>query len=140
MCWNRILKAFANTLDPDETPQNVAKKALANSVDPDETPHDAASHQALRCLHKEISSMVGVREISVCVCKEYGRRARDQCVRVQRCWNRILKAFANTLDPDETPQNVASHQDPNCISIRNITFVWVRIGKSRMENRMTFLL
>ncbi|KAH3867376.1 hypothetical protein DPMN_030502 [Dreissena polymorpha] len=30
-----------------------------------------------------------------------------------KCWNRILKAFANSLDPDETPQNVASHQDPN---------------------------
>ncbi|KAH3850951.1 hypothetical protein DPMN_093427 [Dreissena polymorpha] len=30
------------------------------------------------------------------------------------CWNRILKAFANSVDPDETPQNVASHQDPNC--------------------------
>ncbi|KAH3753807.1 hypothetical protein DPMN_188457, partial [Dreissena polymorpha] len=30
------------------------------------------------------------------------------------CWNRILKAFANSLDPDETPQKVASHQDPNC--------------------------
>ncbi|KAH3790196.1 hypothetical protein DPMN_168392 [Dreissena polymorpha] len=30
------------------------------------------------------------------------------------CGNRILKAFANSLDPDETPQNVASHQDPNC--------------------------
>ncbi|KAH3866809.1 hypothetical protein DPMN_029932, partial [Dreissena polymorpha] len=29
------------------------------------------------------------------------------------CWNQILKAFANSLDPDETPQNVASHQDPN---------------------------
>ncbi|KAH3889021.1 hypothetical protein DPMN_013067 [Dreissena polymorpha] len=24
LCWNRILKAFANSLDPDETPQNVA--------------------------------------------------------------------------------------------------------------------
>ncbi|KAH3720290.1 hypothetical protein DPMN_063187 [Dreissena polymorpha] len=33
------------------------------------------------------------------------------------CWNRILKAFANSLDPDETPQNVASHQDPNYRSI-----------------------
>ncbi|KAH3808908.1 hypothetical protein DPMN_137268, partial [Dreissena polymorpha] len=32
---------------------------------------------------------------------------------VCQCWNRILKAFANMLDPDETPQNVASHQDPN---------------------------
>ncbi|KAH3777178.1 hypothetical protein DPMN_178614 [Dreissena polymorpha] len=32
-----------------------------------------------------------------------------------QCWNRILKAFANSLDPDETPQNVASHQDPNCL-------------------------
>ncbi|KAH3712285.1 hypothetical protein DPMN_071979 [Dreissena polymorpha] len=31
----------------------------------------------------------------------------------KNCWNRILKAFANSLDPDETPQNVASHQDPN---------------------------
>ncbi|KAH3872068.1 hypothetical protein DPMN_035281 [Dreissena polymorpha] len=31
------------------------------------------------------------------------------------CWNRILKAFANSLDPDETPQNVASHLDPNSI-------------------------
>ncbi|KAH3829205.1 hypothetical protein DPMN_131198, partial [Dreissena polymorpha] len=31
------------------------KKAFANSVDPDETPHDAASHQGLRCLLKEIS-------------------------------------------------------------------------------------
>ncbi|KAH3869006.1 hypothetical protein DPMN_032162, partial [Dreissena polymorpha] len=29
------------------------------------------------------------------------------------CWNQILKAFANGFDPDETPQNVASHQDPN---------------------------
>ncbi|KAH3701795.1 hypothetical protein DPMN_076791, partial [Dreissena polymorpha] len=29
------------------------------------------------------------------------------------CGNRILKAFANSLDPDETPQNVASHLDPN---------------------------
>ncbi|KAH3821664.1 hypothetical protein DPMN_123430 [Dreissena polymorpha] len=27
--------------------------------------------------------------------------------------NRILKAFAKGLDPDKTPQNVASHQDPN---------------------------
>ncbi|KAH3823427.1 hypothetical protein DPMN_125226 [Dreissena polymorpha] len=31
----------------------------------------------------------------------------------QQCGNRILKAFANSLDPDETPQNVASHLDPN---------------------------
>ncbi|KAH3781389.1 hypothetical protein DPMN_159216 [Dreissena polymorpha] len=30
-----------------------------------------------------------------------------------QCGNRILKAFENSLDPDETPQNVASHQDPN---------------------------
>ncbi|KAH3866864.1 hypothetical protein DPMN_029987 [Dreissena polymorpha] len=28
-------------------------------------------------------------------------------------WNRILKTFANSLDPDETPQSVASHQDRN---------------------------
>ncbi|KAH3718104.1 hypothetical protein DPMN_060903 [Dreissena polymorpha] len=31
------------------------------------------------------------------------------------CGTRILKAFANSLDPDETPQNVASHQDPNSL-------------------------
>ncbi|KAH3720761.1 hypothetical protein DPMN_063665 [Dreissena polymorpha] len=37
------------------------------------------------------------------------RRDRD----VWHCGNRILKAFANCLDPDETPQNVASHQDQN---------------------------
>ncbi|KAH3871984.1 hypothetical protein DPMN_035199, partial [Dreissena polymorpha] len=24
LCWNRILKAFANSFDPDETPHNVA--------------------------------------------------------------------------------------------------------------------
>ncbi|KAH3696474.1 hypothetical protein DPMN_083939 [Dreissena polymorpha] len=29
------------------------------------------------------------------------------------CGNRILKAFANSLDPDETPRSVASHLDPN---------------------------
>ncbi|KAH3864182.1 hypothetical protein DPMN_027198 [Dreissena polymorpha] len=55
-CGNRILKAFANSVDPDETPQNVAvlKKDIANSVDPDETPHDGASHLGLRCLLKGI--------------------------------------------------------------------------------------
>ncbi|KAH3749376.1 hypothetical protein DPMN_183873, partial [Dreissena polymorpha] len=91
-CGNRILKAFANSLDPDETPQNVAshqdpnssrKKALANSVAPDETQHDAA-------------------------------KVRNRVLSNVQCGNRILKAFANSLDPDETPQNVASHQDPNC--------------------------
>ncbi|KAH3755133.1 hypothetical protein DPMN_189820, partial [Dreissena polymorpha] len=34
-------------------------------------------------------------------------------IRQNYCGNRILKAFENSLDPDETPQNVASHQDPN---------------------------
>ncbi|KAH3873283.1 hypothetical protein DPMN_036515 [Dreissena polymorpha] len=34
-----------------------------------------------------------------------------------QCWNRIFKAFANSLDPDETPQNMASHQDPNCLLV-----------------------
>ncbi|KAH3842874.1 hypothetical protein DPMN_116378 [Dreissena polymorpha] len=32
-----------------------------------------------------------------------------------KCGNRILKAFANSLDPDETSQNMASHRDPNCL-------------------------
>ncbi|KAH3838431.1 hypothetical protein DPMN_111840, partial [Dreissena polymorpha] len=31
--------------------------------------------------------------------------------REAKCANRILKAFANSLDPDETPQNVASEND-----------------------------
>ena len=31
-------------------------------------------------------------------------------------------AFANSLDPDETPQNVASHQDPNCCAILIVLF------------------
>ncbi|KAH3740769.1 hypothetical protein DPMN_047480 [Dreissena polymorpha] len=35
-------------------------------------------------------------------------------------WNWILKAFANSLDPDETPQNVASHQDPNCTHLYHL--------------------
>ncbi|KAH3772348.1 hypothetical protein DPMN_173685 [Dreissena polymorpha] len=47
-------------------------------------------------------------------------------VRYMRCWNQILKAFANNLDPDETPQNVASHQDPN--RFLNDAFVRVKIG------------
>ncbi|KAH3844647.1 hypothetical protein DPMN_086906 [Dreissena polymorpha] len=33
--------------------------------------------------------------------------------RQEKRWNRIFKAFANSLDPDETPQKVASHLDPN---------------------------
>ncbi|KAH3881255.1 hypothetical protein DPMN_005179 [Dreissena polymorpha] len=32
----------------------------------------------------------------------------------QSFWNRIWKAFANSLDPDERPQNMVYHQDPNC--------------------------
>ncbi|KAH3858994.1 hypothetical protein DPMN_101640 [Dreissena polymorpha] len=36
------------------------------------------------------------------------------------CWNRILKAFANSLDPDETPQNVASHPNPNYPESRRV--------------------
>ncbi|KAH3797590.1 hypothetical protein DPMN_151174, partial [Dreissena polymorpha] len=47
------------------------KTALANSEDPDETPHDAASDLALHCL------LIGIS-----------------------CWNQILKAFANSLDPE----------------------------------------
>ncbi|KAH3791698.1 hypothetical protein DPMN_145187 [Dreissena polymorpha] len=36
----------------------------------------------------------------------------------EHCGNRVVKAFANSLDPDETPQNVASHLDPNCKPLR----------------------
>ncbi|KAH3717916.1 hypothetical protein DPMN_060712 [Dreissena polymorpha] len=39
----------------------------------------------------------------------------NTCFMTFQCGNQILKAFANSLDPDETPQNVASHQDPNCL-------------------------
>ncbi|KAH3895437.1 hypothetical protein DPMN_019601 [Dreissena polymorpha] len=38
------------------------------------------------------------------LCKQFGSR----CDATERgCGNRILKVFANSLDPDETPQNVA---------------------------------
>ncbi|KAH3805883.1 hypothetical protein DPMN_134193 [Dreissena polymorpha] len=37
-------------------------------------------------------------------------RGNSQCSR-----NRIVKDFANSFGPDETPQNVASHQDPSCL-------------------------
>ncbi|KAH3897037.1 hypothetical protein DPMN_021221 [Dreissena polymorpha] len=37
-----------------------------------------------------------------------GLRPTLQTLPTQQCGNRILKAFANSLDPDETPQNVAS--------------------------------
>ncbi|KAH3863916.1 hypothetical protein DPMN_026922 [Dreissena polymorpha] len=40
---------------------------------------------------------------------------------MHQCWNRILKAFANNLDPDEMPQNMASHQDPNCAIASQVT-------------------
>ena len=30
-------------------------------------------------------------------------------------WNRILKVFANSLDQDQTPKNVASDFDQNCL-------------------------
>ncbi|KAH3854485.1 hypothetical protein DPMN_097028 [Dreissena polymorpha] len=32
MRWNRILKAFANGLDPDETPHNVALKESNRTI------------------------------------------------------------------------------------------------------------
>ncbi|KAH3771788.1 hypothetical protein DPMN_173117 [Dreissena polymorpha] len=70
------------------------KKPLANNVDPDETPHHAASHQGLRCLLKGISVI-------------HAFMSYLQMDVADKCWNRILKAFANSLDPDETPQNVA---------------------------------
>ncbi|KAH3894184.1 hypothetical protein DPMN_018341 [Dreissena polymorpha] len=47
-------------------------------------------------------------------CQEYIRQISEAAITLGMCGNRILKAFANSLDPDETPQNVASHLDPNC--------------------------
>ncbi|KAH3696214.1 hypothetical protein DPMN_083679, partial [Dreissena polymorpha] len=49
------------------------------------------------------------------VCPHSASRLRDtpRHDAEEFCGNRILKAFANSLNPDETSQNVASHQDPN---------------------------
>ncbi|KAH3709805.1 hypothetical protein DPMN_069270 [Dreissena polymorpha] len=48
------------------------------------------------------------------------------------CGNRILKACANSLDPDETPQNVASHQDPNFETrLPSVTQAWSKAGSPR---------
>ncbi|KAH3835125.1 hypothetical protein DPMN_108468 [Dreissena polymorpha] len=52
------------------------------------------------CIH----ILMKVPGTALCVLMKYER---------ETCWNRILKAFANSLDPDEMPQNVASHLDPN---------------------------
>ncbi|KAH3706225.1 hypothetical protein DPMN_065610 [Dreissena polymorpha] len=49
---------------------------------------------------------------SRCVCV-IGDRLHGGFMERRQCWNRIMKAFANSLEPDETPQSVASHQDPN---------------------------
>ncbi|KAH3704530.1 hypothetical protein DPMN_079586 [Dreissena polymorpha] len=60
-----------------------------------------------------MGTSIGFYNASYIVDSPYGRLATAQ---VNQCGNQILKAFANSLDPDETPQNVASHQDPNYIS------------------------
>ncbi|KAH3747276.1 hypothetical protein DPMN_181700, partial [Dreissena polymorpha] len=40
-----------------------------------------------------------------------------------QCGNQILKAFANSLDPDETPQNVASPENKAMVAILGLTSV-----------------
>ncbi|KAH3895602.1 hypothetical protein DPMN_019767 [Dreissena polymorpha] len=120
------------------------KMALANSVDPDETLHGAASHQGLRCLLIGISEVYEEEDNALFMSKDptdkpilAGYLINSPAVYLNLAWiymvlatkpgsgktglnpfsagNRILKAYANSLDPDETPQNVASHQDPNCL-------------------------
>ncbi|KAH3898615.1 hypothetical protein DPMN_022852, partial [Dreissena polymorpha] len=112
------------------------KKTLANSVDPDETLHDAASHQGLRCLLIGISEVYEEEDNALFMSKDptdrpilagylinspavYLNLARIYMVLATKpgsgktglnpfsAGNRILKAFANSLDPDEMPQNVA---------------------------------
>ncbi|KAH3879797.1 hypothetical protein DPMN_003703, partial [Dreissena polymorpha] len=87
--------------------------ALANSVDPDETLHDAASHQGLRCLLIGISEVYEEEDNALFMSKDPTDKPILAGYLINSPGNRILKAFANSLDPDETPQNVASHQDPN---------------------------
>ncbi|KAH3883569.1 hypothetical protein DPMN_007529, partial [Dreissena polymorpha] len=53
-------------------------------------------------------------------CTGYAGNMSDKPL--EQCGNRILKAFANSLDPDETPQNVVSHLDPNCTINKNSVF------------------
>ncbi|KAH3770228.1 hypothetical protein DPMN_171512 [Dreissena polymorpha] len=60
---------------------------------------------------KFVKELLGTNESDTDLGTERPRRSR--------CGNRILKAFANSLDPDETPQNVASHQDPNFVHLNN---------------------
>ncbi|KAH3747272.1 hypothetical protein DPMN_181696 [Dreissena polymorpha] len=62
-----------------------------------------------RCLYRDH----GQNEMSVSIVEQLPTKESQSTESMNECWNRILKAFANSLDPDETPQNVASHQDPN---------------------------
>ena len=66
---------------------------------------------ARRPRHTFVDCLFGGQLISTVICEE----CKYVSVYPFERWNRILKAFANSLDPDETPQNVASHQDPNCL-------------------------
>ncbi|KAH3791858.1 hypothetical protein DPMN_145349, partial [Dreissena polymorpha] len=175
-CGNRILKACANSLDPDETPQNVAShqdpdfpyqpvqshislcspisacavpyqpvqshislctpisacavpyqprpeiRGIANCVNPDETPHDAASHLGHAVCLKEFLNQRSANATEFTNSYYLSRILRN--LGLMHCGNRILKALANSLDPDETPQNVASHQDPNCL-------LWILMRRHR---------
>ena len=39
--------------------------------------------------------------------------------KVFQCCSKLVKYFlvSNSLDPDETPRNSASHPDPNCLTL-----------------------
>ncbi|KAH3720425.1 hypothetical protein DPMN_063324 [Dreissena polymorpha] len=73
-------------------------------------------HFSIDCMEsdgKRFTPILGVKRLGR---KRLGRKrlGGETSATPLSCWNQILKAFANSLDPDETPQNVASHQDPNC--------------------------
>ncbi|KAH3874020.1 hypothetical protein DPMN_037261 [Dreissena polymorpha] len=97
-------------------PQASRKKALANSVDPDETLHDAASHQGLRYLLIGISEVYEEEDNALFMSKD----PTDRPILAGYLINSPVRepnfeGLCKQLDPDETPQNVASHQDPNCL-------------------------
>ncbi|KAH3749358.1 hypothetical protein DPMN_183855 [Dreissena polymorpha] len=140
--WNRLLNAFANSLDPDETPQNVA-----SHQDPNYYEQTWAKSRHLSRPHSSLYRMKGtnmgnippsilpsipptllslqnesffnrfpkrMKKAQLCYNLRRGKYDKNEEVSLEnldmfQCWNRILKAFANSLDPDETPQN----QDPN---------------------------
>ncbi|KAH3746939.1 hypothetical protein DPMN_181357 [Dreissena polymorpha] len=113
-CGNRILKAFANSLDPDETPQNVMRRHRTWRLIRIQTQNNYNNSN-----HNNHNTNNGGNDNNdendydaAATAGDDGGDDDDDDDDDDR-WNGFSKAFANSLDPDETPQNVASHQDPN---------------------------